>query len=502
MSQKLHPIIIGASQFTQFKKTDIHLDPLKLMVKTSKLAFQDIGIDEINKFIDTIYMVNINSWSYADAPQKLSNIVGIKPREKVFLPDGGDSPQMLVNRAAKAISSGKSHMILITGGEAAYSASRARRRKLKLNWPEKTDPNYMEGKLWYGTTDFENKYGMIFPSCSYAMFETAVRAASERDLKEHRSYMGKLFERFSKIAAENPHAWSKKSLTAEKISIPTSENRLINYPYTKFMCSNMFVDQSATIIMTSDKTAKELSIDPDLWVYLMGGTDLRNVFEITRRPRLYDSPAAREGAKIALKQAGLTLDDIDSFDIYSCFPSIVQIIKKEIGLKDDDPRDLTLTGGLPYFGGPWSNYTMHAIVTAVKQIRKDPHKKIMVISNGGYNSKQSFGIYGKNPPAIPWSDRDDSEIQESILENKLEPPIIKANGHITIEAYTFIHSRNGRPKRGIFMGQFNDQTRTCAVIETDPEILEELEQEELVGKTFPVQYDPSSDQNVLILNEN
>ena len=105
----------------------------------------------------------------------------------------------------------------------------------------------------------------------------------------------------------------------------------------------------------------------------MGGADLKNIFNITNRPKLYDSPATREGSRLALKQADLKLEEIDLFDIYSCFPSMVQIIMNEIGLSIDDPRDITITGGLPYFGGPMSNYSMHAIATAVDLIRKDPY---------------------------------------------------------------------------------------------------------------------------------
>ncbi len=116
------------------------------------------------------------------------------------------------------------------------------------------------------------------------------------------------------------------------------------------MCANNFVDQSASVIVTSQEIAEQLHVDPKHCVYLMGSADLNNVQEITQRPLLYDSPAIKESSNLALKQAGLTLDDIDKFDIYSCFPSIVEIIMRELGIKKDDPRNLTITGGLPYFG--------------------------------------------------------------------------------------------------------------------------------------------------------
>ena len=84
----------------------------------------------------------------------------------------------------------------------------------------------------------------------------------------------------------------------------------------------------------------------------------------SRRRNVAESPAVRESARIALHQAGLFVSDLEHFDIYSCFPSAVQIAMKEIGIKDDDPRPLTVTGGLPFFGGPGNNYSMHAIVSS------------------------------------------------------------------------------------------------------------------------------------------
>ncbi|MFX1444892.1 MAG: hypothetical protein ACFFHV_15885, partial [Promethearchaeota archaeon] len=357
MSIKSRPIIIGIAQYTQPKDTTQPLDPLKLMAKTCQMALNDTGNDDIKEYIDTLYMVNINSWSYKDAPSELSKLLGINPGQKVYLSDGGDSPQMLVNRGAKAIATGKNKAIIITGGEAAYSVYCEKKGKITLNWPKHKKPKYIEKKSQPYTTSFENKYGLIYPSCTYAMFETAVRVASGRSVEQQREYIGRLFAHYSNIASKNPFAWSQKAYTAEEIYTTSPKNRYIIHPYTKRMCSNMFVDQSASLIMISEEIAQTLNIDPKLWIYPMGGADFKNIYNITKRPKLYDSPAAREGSRLALWQAGLTLDDIDSFDIYSCFPSMVQIIMNEIGRTINDPRNLTITGGLPYFGGPMSNYS-------------------------------------------------------------------------------------------------------------------------------------------------
>jgi len=501
MKDPITPIIISCSQYTQRKNSNEHLDPLSLMIKTGQNAINSTAVEKIKEYIDAIYMVNINSWSYKDAPAALGDALNIIPKEKVYLPDGGNTPQMLVNRAAKKISKNKLKGILIIGAEASYSLLLAKKGKIKLDWPQRRNPDYMEGELWDGIDKFENKYKFKFPPLSYAVLENAIRNATGRSIKEHREYMGKLFQHFSEIASKNPYAWSQKAYTAEEIITPTKNNRMICFPYTKRMCSNMFVDQSAAVLMIKRALAEELGVSKNQWVYIMGGFDLKNIHEITRRPHLHTSPASREGAKLALNQAGLELNEINAFDLYSCFPSIVEIMKKEIEISENDPRDLTLTGGLTYFGGPWSNYSLHAIVTAVEKIQKNPKLKIMVVANGGYNTKQSFGIYGKNPPAIPWNTQESPKIQEDILNNFLEDPIKKANGRLTIEGYTITYNRDQQPIEGIVIGKIDEDRRTIAYIKADQDKLTELEYKELLGKNLPVYYDNELQYNIIELSD-
>jgi acetyl-CoA C-acetyltransferase len=497
MDNKNNPVIIGAAQFTQRKDTPQPLDPLSLMVKTGQKAIEDTHSKKIANFIDTIYMVNISSWSYEDAPDELGKRLNITPKEKVIVPDPlGQSPQMLVNRAAKTISSGEHRCVLVTGGEALYSIVKKFKRVRPQYWPERKDPKYVNGERVV-IQEIDKKYGLWFASLSYAIFETALRASSQRTVEEHKKYIGELFERFSKVASKSPLSWTQEQFSAEEITTPSLENRRVVYPYTKRMCANNFVDQAGTIIISSEEIAELLNIDKKQWVYIMGGADFRNINEIYRRPRLDESPAIREGSRLALEQAGLSLNDIDKFDLYSCFPSIVEITMNEIGIKEDDPRDLTITGGLPYFGAPLSNYSLHAIVNTVDLIRANPSLKVMVVANGGFNTKQSIGIYSSKPPKIPWGARDDSKIQNSILEKELPEPVEKASGKLIVEGYSIIYERSGQPKRGVVIGTLENGRRSIAIV-TEPELLLALETQEIVGKTSTVQYDSNIDRNTII----
>ena len=320
-------------------------------------------------------------------------------------------------------------------------------------------------------------------------------------IEEHRKYMGALLERFSKVASKNPLSWTQKLFSADEITTPSPKNRRVVHPYTKRMCANNFVDQAGTIIVASEEIAELLNIDRKYWIYIMGGVDLKNINEIYRRPRLDSSPAIREGSRIALEQAGLELADIDKFDLYSCFPSIVEIFMKELGIKEDDPRELTVTGGLPYFGTPLSNYSLHAIINTVELIRTDSSLKVMVIANGGYNTKQSIGIYGTKPPTMDWGVQDVSKIQESILKRKLPDIVEKVNGKLTVEGYSIIYDRTGQPKRGVLVGSLENGDRALAIIATESGMLFTLENQELVGKNFVIKYDANIDRNIAISME-
>ncbi|MFX0083193.1 MAG: hypothetical protein ACFE94_15725 [Candidatus Hodarchaeota archaeon] len=500
MSLKNCPIIIGAAQFTQPKETEKPLDPLSLIAKVSKLAIRDTGIKNLNEYIDAVYVVYFRTWSYEDAPSELSEMVGIKPSNKLFSSAGGNTSQSLINQVAINITEGKSKLVLITGAEAWYSTSRARKNKLVLNWPKRKESKIKEGGFWKDLNEFENNYRLFIPSISYALFETALRAASGRSLEEHQHHIGKLFEHFIKIASKNPYAWLKEPYSAQEIITPTAKNRNVNHPYTKFMCSNPFTDQAGAILLTAQEYAKELNINPRKWVYPMGGADLQNIFNITQRPNLINSPAVKHASHLALSQAGLKIEDINLFDLYSCFPSMVQIILNELEIKEQDPRPLTITGGLPFFGGPWNNYSLHPVITAVDLVRENPSLKIMVVANGGYNTKQSVGIYGKEPPTKPWGLSEVSEIQKEILKGELAKPVEIANGTLTIEAYTVIYGRNGIPNGGIVIGNLANGARTLAHIKGDGKKLEELIQEELVGKKFNVYHDYKTKSNIIKIN--
>lgn len=321
MSNRNIPIIIGVAQKTQDKYVIQPLDPLNFIAKVCQEAINDTGIEDLRELIDTLYMSTISSWIYEDCLGKLSEILDLSPKHKFKAPISGSVPQMLVNKASKALASGVSKGVLIAGGEASYSKYRLKKDEIKIDWPKPPPRAVNEARkaITYYFSMFEYRNGLVNPTYVYALIESALRAASGRSLEEHLKRIGKLYERFSYIASKNPFAWIKKQFSAEQIITPSSENRKICHPYTKYMVSNLYVDQSAALIMTTENIAKKMGINSKLWVYPMGGVDLNNIFYISQRPQIHVSPAIREASNIVLEQAGLNLEEIDVFDLYNCF---------------------------------------------------------------------------------------------------------------------------------------------------------------------------------------
>ena len=460
-------------------------------------------------------------------PRALSKTLGITPVHAIYSLIGGNSPQMLVNRFARDIAAGRRRAVLLTGAEAIYSMYRASRSRTVLDWQDNVTFQHLRKKnlpanfdtllrmgcehereileASGGTYDepnnaVEEAYDLFLPQFMYPFFETSLRHASGRSVGEHQRYMGRRYESFSRIASQNPYAWSRKTYSAEELTTATPQNRYVVYPYTIRTMANINVDQSAALIMMSDRDADALGIDRSTWVYPMGGAELNNVWHVSQRPRLDDSPAITEAARLALKQSGLSLSDIGVFDLYSCFPSAVEISRRAIGIPENDPRSLTVTGGLASFGGPGNNYTMHAIASVVDRIRHDRRLKAMVTANGWYNSKHAIGIYGAEPPDCPWEDRDDSAVQKTIDAEALPEPIERAEGILTIEAYMIRYDQHGRPERATAIGRLQDGRRALADVRADIGDLRKLERIELVGKTGEAHYDAVSGRNWITLS--
>ncbi|MDQ6696344.1 MAG: hypothetical protein M3Z46_02660, partial [Actinomycetota bacterium] len=272
--------------------------------------------------------------------------------------------------------------------------------------------------------------------------------------------------------------WIQHAYSADEIATPTPDNRMIGFPYTKRMNSNNAVEQSAAVIMCSVERARALGVAPDRWVFPWAGSDAHDAQFLSNRRDFHSSPAIRAAGRAALRLAEVGVDDLAHVDLYSCFPSAVQIGAAELGLALDRP--LTVTGGLSFAGGPWNNYVMHSIATMVERLRSDAGAVGLVTANGGYVTKHAFGVYSTTPP------RTAGRFQWTSPQGEVDAAPTRQvaddwSGPVTVETGTVMHSRDGEPENGLLALLLDDGRRAWGSTQ-DPDALKLMMTDDLVGQ--------------------
>jgi len=499
MDESRIPILIGSGQVTQRERDPaLGLSPIDLTAAAVQKAADDSGAgSSLLQSLDTIVLLRSfsdTSWrftcpfgTYSNPPKSLANRVGAEnARRLVYTHPGGNMPQWCVNRMFEMITKGELEAAVIAGGEALATQKGAQRAGLQLDWSEDPGGSFdIWGVETRGWSDMEDRHKMAGAIFAYPMIENAIRGNRGRTIEQHALAMGKLFSRFAKVAENNPLADRRQGFTAEQIASVNPDNPYIGFPYTKLMNSNAFIDQAAAIILTSAKKARELGVPEEKWVYLHGCADAYDHWYLSDRINFHSSPAMSKVAREAFEMAECSLDDIGALDLYSCFPSAVQIACDEMGIDPDDKRGLTVTGGLPYFGGPGNNYVTHSIAEMMNTVRSNPGSKGLVTANGNYVTKQSAGIYSTERPNKPFKPKD-PKIYQAEIDAERGPAVTEvANGRAVIETYTVMHDRKG-PSFGILFGRLSDNSRFIANTPADLSLLEDMTNNDYLGVTGTV----------------
>jgi len=424
-----------------------------------------------------------------NSPATLARHRGATRAEAWLTPDGGQAPQALANRFAAEIAAGRKRFVLLAGAEAMDNARRLIKSGSKPDWKQPADRD--ADLLWPDrpmVTAHERAHGIWAATSNYALLENAYRHHAGHGIAEHQMAMGRLFAGFTDVAARSPHAWFPVSRTAEEIATPGPGNRFVAWPYTKFMNAMNQINQSAALLMTSVGEAKRLGVPRDRWLFLHGCADTTELWYMHERQNYHSSPAMRLMAERAFAMAGRGLDDIDLVDIYSCFPSAVQIGRDALGIAADDPRPLTVTGGLPYHGGAGNNYSMNAIASMADRLRATPGRFGLVTANGGYISKHAAGIWSTEPVSSDrqWQREDPASYQPRIDDLPRPPFTETPSGEGEIETWTVLFGRDGNPAGAVIIGRLGAHddptaTRFIAHAPDDPDLLLSMTERDLVG---------------------
>jgi acetyl-CoA C-acetyltransferase len=395
-------------------------------------------------------------------PRAVARRLGIKPRVAILESVGGNSPVNLISDLGNRIVRGEIDAALAFGAEANSTIRHLLAKGEKRNWAESDDGDLEDHGL--KTESFisakDRAYGLLGAPVAYGLFENARRGKRGMSVEDYRREMARLFAPFSAVASTNPYASSAMpAYTPEELARVDERNRMIAHPYPLRLVARDQVNIGAAVLVMSVGLARKLGIPEARWVFIHGSAYAAER-PILEREDLGAYVSAPLALKAALASAGKKLDDIQIFDFYSCFPVAVFAPAVDgLGLKPDDPRGLTVTGGLPYFGGPGNNYSMHAIATAVEKLRAHPGQYALIGLNGGFLSKYGAMVLSTDP--VPWKDCVHDEIQRRVDERPVPPVVDKAQGPGRLVTYTVSYTK-GAPELGLIIGELENGARFMA----------------------------------------
>ena len=481
------PVLVGAGQWSnRVDRGEPPVEPADMMAEALRRAADDSGAGARALVeADAVRVSRSLSRNYRNPARLVAERVGATPRDEAVTPIGGNEPQALVAQSSRDISAGDADIVLISGAEAWRTrTSLPRDQRGELGWTTQDDsvpPARQTAPDFQLNHPAEINRQVFAPPQVYALFEQALRAAAGRSVNDHLVRVSELWARFNAVAVANPHAWIREPMTAEQIRTATPDNRWIWWPYTKVMNSNSAVEQSAALILCSAGSAAALGVPRDRWVFPRVATQAHDTYIVSHRRDLHSATALGAAARSLLALAGTGTDGLAHVDLYSCFPSAVQVAAAAFGLGLD--RQLTVTGGLSFAGGPWNNYGTHAIATMAGVLRSDPGSLGLVTGVGGYLTKHALGLYSTDPPpaGFRWADAQDDT--EPMSRRDLAEVV---DGTATVESWVVQHGRDGAAERVLAACLLDDGRRAWAWSD-DPDTVAEMRTgAEQVGRAVKV----------------
>jgi acetyl-CoA C-acetyltransferase len=498
------PVIIGVGQASDpINADDYHRwSAADLAGKASTRALEDAGID--GSVIDTIASIRqfdisspgaVSPLGRADNfPRAVAARIGADPERAVLEVVGGQGPQHLVTEFSRTIAEGGAQVVLLTGSEAISTDRYLAGTPDAPDFTETVGGQLEDRGMQVDDlhVPYERRHGLYGAPPEYALFENARRAKSGLAKQDYVRTLGELFAPFTTVAASNPYAAAPTERSAEELATVTERNRLIADPYPRFMVARDQVNQGASVLLTSVGRARELGVPQERWIFLHGACDLRER-TVLERADLAVSPASVTASRTALERAGVRTEDLSFLDLYSCFPIPVLNICDGLGIAPDDPRGLTLTGGLPFFGGAGNNYSMHAIAEMVAALRDHPGEFGFVGANGGWMTKYSAGVYSTTPVAFTgWDDR---KLQAGLDAAPAPETVEHYSGSATVETSTVTTDGDGQWV-GIVVARTPEGARLLAATNPgDRELLELLLSDASVNADLTIEQ--NGDRNIV-----
>lgn len=463
-------------------------EPLDMQAEVVGAAAADASArGDVLAAVDGIDVVHCMSWPYDDPVGRLCEALGITPARTASTGMGGTMVQQLLNAAAGRILAGAADLEVVVGGEALDTKRRMKAAGRRPEWSHRhPDPQGFPFEAPFHPAEVAHE---VFAAwLTFAVRDIARRARRGTAPEDHRRDLGELLAPFTEVAAANPHAWFPLVRSAAELTTPTASNRMVGYPYTKTMVAVMDVDMAASVVLASWEAADRLGVPAERRVPLRGWCHATDATYVAEHPDLSRSPAMAAASAEALRVAGASVDDIGHFDLYSCFASSVDFARDALGLGAADPRGLTVTGGLPYAGGPASNYMGHSIAAMVDRLRGDPGALGMVSGVGMHMTKHTWAVYGGEVGGTAPQPPDEAAVQAGLDATAPREITDVAAGPARVAAYSVVHGRDGGAQWGLAVVDLPDGTRAYGRCE-DEDLLARWEAEEWVGRDVELRPD-------------
>ena len=472
---KHRSVVIGVSAIQQkgdFENLD---EALFLMDQAVKEALSDSGNKSIKDHIDEIRIPK-GFWRYRDPGKWIAKNNDFKTIPTTYVTKIGVLQQNLINEACLKIENGEINASIILGGEARYKQLRSAIEK-KEYFETKLDENpdfYIKAKEdLYGDEELEELGAMAVGY--YATMETALRKNDNENIEEHQNNIASMYEEFSKVASNNEDAWLDHPYSKKEILETSKKNKMLAYPYNKLHCTSWNVNQSAALIICSEELANKLEIDNKKRVYPISSSENNHMIAIQQRPKLYESLGMIYAAKSINKMMEQLDIRLDAYDLYSCFPAAVKMFSKSLELGSELPK--TITGSMPYAGGPLNSFVIHSTVKMIQKIRALEARHGLVTGVSGMMTKQSFCVWGKE-----YQEQfifDDVTERAKLDEKPVELSNI-AEGEGEIIGYTIIEGSEHASKAVLYL---DDEKKHRKVVSSfDKNFINLLMEEEWVGK--------------------
>jgi acetyl-CoA C-acetyltransferase len=481
------PVIVGIGQVAN-KDPERLVHPVDLLEDATRLAVEDAGADVL-PHVGMVLSSPLSVFTEEHGGAMVAERLGLRPGPRVQATYSGAGPQRLLAQACRAIADGELDAALLVGGIADSSVRNARKQGRTPPapptsiWSQGSDGagEHIDERRWNRPFMAEGAAGAQLPSAIFALIESAIAAHVGEDPETHRRKLGELLAPFTAVAASRPDlAWFPTVRTPEDIAGVRPDNRFVAEPYTKLMCSFPTIDLAAAVLVTSTELADRLGVAASQRVHPWAVTCASEAGPPSTWRDVHHAEALTQAVRRALGNAAVTPDELVGFDLYSCFPAAVQLAVAAFGLAPGDPRPLTQTGGLPYFGGPGASYSLHGVACMVERVRAEAGTIGAVVGVGGTCHDFAVGLYSTEGPRRAGTFEEATDVKEALAE-VARPIARQATGEATVDAMTVLHERDAGPVAAPIIARLPDGSRVGARA-ADPELAAALSGTSLVGR--------------------